>query len=232
MVLFFVLWVTGAYGGDLSAAGLEDLDLFSAESDGWKVYAELGVAIGRISNGFSDDAQMDQFGEPLRHANEQDGIGIRAGFGRSMGIFQASVYGGAAYLGSGALMDNHGPFIPAELRYSLGEFCYGVELRAWLFNFRIGRGSYSGSVELHAADSTESASRDAAWETRLEDGRGMHLAAGIGCPPGLPVYFNIEYCVRYIRHRLGETPTGAEPTEARPRMSEVRLAVGWNLPVD
>lgn len=163
--------------------------------------------------------------DSLRRGGEQDGAGFRAGFGRRItDNLSAVVYGGTSTLFPGIFFDNHGPFIPAEVLYTLTETSLGAEVRYDLARLGVGYSFYSGTASLHPEKEDGEPSGDE-WEGELGDTGGPHLSLGISSCLDRTVGAGIDLIWRSIALEFLETPTGVMPERIVRDMIEVRLSL-------
>ncbi len=192
----------------------------------WCGFMEAGIGIGRMDRTV-DGRQEELFGvEVLRSGGEQDAFTLRAGFGRGFGDdILLMAYGGIASLPPGVFFDNHGPFIPPELTYSITEASLGLELRSGVFRTGAGCGIYSGVATLRP-DQREGEEPGERWEGDLGVTAGPQMYVGFSgsaescfADPGLGLVW------RYIPVELPETPTGVTPEVYWRHMIELNASI-------
>lgn len=195
------------------------------QEDQWFIGIEGGLGIGHLDRSFPGQ-EMEVFGvDTLRRGGEQDGAGIRAGIGRRITEdFSAVVYGGTSILFPGVFLDNHGPFIPSELLYTIAETSLGAEVHYRLARLGGGYSFYSGTASLRP-DKREGAPSGDEWEGDLANTGGPHLVLGISSCRDRTVGAGLDMIWRSIVLEFLETPTGVIPERITRDMIEVRLSL-------
>ncbi len=197
--------------------------------DRFALFIEPALAVGGISHDFPDD-DIEQFGYDVKGGCEQDAIYLRLGLGRHFGRFAAFAYGETGLISPGVLFDNHGPYILPEVLLRMNELSYGLELRYAPARIRLGLGNYGGTAEID--EDTLGSVPTGSWETDIEDGHGFHYAAGVCGPVSRSFSLGLEWSQHFVRLRLAESGTGAEPTEHEATVSQVRFFGFYELPFD
>lgn len=193
----------------------------------WFGFVEAGLGIGRMDHGV-DGRHEELFGvEVLRGGGEQDAFGLRGGIGRGIGNgIDALLYCGVTALTPGLFFDNHGPFIPPELTFSMTEILLGLEARQGLLRTGVGCGFYSGTVDLHP-DEREGYEPGEPWEGELGRTIGPHILIGfVGSDSGCVGDASLTFMWRYVPLSLPTTPTGAPPETFAKHMIELHFSVG------
>lgn len=199
------------------------------DAKNWVISFEGGLGIGNMDHTYPG-MEMELFGvDTLRRGGEQDGIGIRIVIGKRLSEdLTTAVYGGMSALFTGLFFDNHGPFIPPELCYSLKERSLGLEVRYSAVWAGAGYSFYSGTVQLYP-DDLEGEAEGEIWEGKLGNTGGPHFQLGLLGPVNEKVDAGVYYIWRNIPLKFLETPTGVVPEETSRRMSEIRFMVQVNF---
>lgn len=192
---------------------------------------EAGIGIGLMNHTLDQGLEREWFEvDTLRASTEQDGVGYRIAFGRRLSdSTKLMLYGGGGVVFPGMFFDNHGPFIPWELLYTLKERQLGLEFRYRAVRIAAGISFYNGTVKLRP-DQREGYQPGMEWEGDLENTAGLHLMLGALMPEtsNLSTSFSIIY--RDIPLDFPTTPTGVDP-EAFHR-SHIEIRVGLQLNVE
>lgn len=214
---------------DDSGGGAAETDSFYSWGDDFGVFAEGALGFGRIRHDFNDDSQ-EQFGYDFREGCEQNGAYLRLGLGKSFVSYGGYLYGEIGHMSSGiALFDNHGPYIPPEIRMSITELSIGLEFRSPLLRVRTGLGNYSGSATVQADNDTTQVTNPDSWKTDLAGGFGWHYAIGIAGRNEEGLMLGLEWIQHFFSVKLMENGLGTEPTEHSARQSEIRMFGGYEF---
>jgi hypothetical protein len=214
---------------DHTEAGTAEPDSFFRWGNDFGLFAEGAIGFGSISHDFNDDSQ-EQFGYSFREGCEQNGAYLRLGIGKGFGSYGGYLYGELGTLGSGfAIFDNHGPYIPPEIRMKITELSIGVEFRVPMLRVRTGLGNYSGSATVQEDDDTTLVANPGAYNTDLAGGSGWHYAIGLAGRNEAGLMLGLEWIQHFFSVQLEENGMGTETTEHRARQSEVRIFGGYEF---